>query len=67
MFKNHRLFLKFSPSENFPLYGISRIPCEILCFVFGVIKVASKTISIFIHADILLLVSEFAVVVILSE
>ena len=42
---------------------MSRIPYRhfILC------KVASKTISIFIHADILVLVSELLVVVILSE
>ena len=43
---------------------VSRIPCRhfVLC------KVASKTrLSIFIHADILVLVSGFLVVVILSE
>ena len=42
---------------------VSMVPCRhlVLC------KVASKTTSIFIRADILVLVSEFLVVVILSE
>ena len=61
----HKEVLNLQNLVIFNIYAqtVSRIPCRhfVLC------KVASKTISIFIHADILVMVSEFVVVVILPE